>query len=177
MFEGLLSIVLGEHMAGKLFRPPVGSAGYQRSLTPNRRLYKTTDGYICVLIHTDKHWRKFFEAIGRQDLFQTDQRFSPRGHRAAKIDAVYAILSEILATRGRDEWLTVFETADIPASRMYCIDDIMHDDHLKAIGYFSDSPASQRRHDHLACRANGVVGVCPRSWSSCAATWRAHRAR
>jgi crotonobetainyl-CoA:carnitine CoA-transferase CaiB-like acyl-CoA transferase len=76
MFEGLLSIVLGEHMAGKLFRPPVGSAGYQRSLTPNRRLYKTTDGYICVLIHTDKHWRKFFEAIGRQDLFQTDQRFS-----------------------------------------------------------------------------------------------------
>lgn len=136
MFEGLLSIVLGEHLAGELFRPPVGPAGYQRSLTSNRRPYKTTDGYICILIYTDKHWRKFFEAIGEEDLFQTDQRFSSQGQRAANIDAVYATLSEILATRGTDEWLTLFE---IPASRMYSVDDILHDDHLKAIGYFSDS--------------------------------------
>lgn len=138
MYEGLLSVVLGEHLAGELFRPPIGPAGYQRSLSPNRRPYKTTDGHICVLIYTDKHWRKFFEAIGEHDLFETDQRFSSQGLRAANIDAVYAALSDILATRGTDEWLALFEVADIPAARMYSIDDILHDDHLAAIGYFRD---------------------------------------
>ena len=34
----------------------------------------------------------FCKAIGEEDLFQTDQRFSSQGQRAANIDAVYATL-------------------------------------------------------------------------------------
>src|SRR5690606_24717864 len=41
MFEGLLSILLGEHLAGKQFIPPAGPSGYQRSLARDRRPYRT----------------------------------------------------------------------------------------------------------------------------------------
>ncbi|CAM9766776.1 unnamed protein product [Phaeothamnion confervicola] len=135
MYEGLLSTVLGEHLAGKLFDPPQGPAGYQRSLTPNRRPYRTSDGYLCTLIYSDKQWKAFFAAIGQPGMFPGDARFSSQGARAANIDAVYGYLAGVLATRTTAEWLEVFARADLPASRMASIDDILADGHLAATGF------------------------------------------
>lgn len=136
MYEGLLSIVLGEHLAGRVFHPPAGPAGYQRSLTRDRRPYRTLDGYVCILIYTDKHWRKFFDAIGEPEMFEHDARFSTHGERTRRIDEVYGYLAGVIATRSTAEWLELFERTDIPAARMYSIDDILEDEHLAAIGYF-----------------------------------------
>ncbi len=136
MFEGFLSMVLGEHLAGRLFDPPLGEAGYARSLTPNRRPYRTSDGYLCTLIYTDKHWKAFLAAIGQAALFETDARFSSQGARAANIDAVYGYLSGVLATRTTAAWLTLFAAADLPAARMASIDDVLSDAHLCATGFF-----------------------------------------
>lgn len=80
MFEGMLSVVLGEHLGGRTFVPPTAGAGYERSLSPDRRPYRTTDGYICALVYTDKHWRKFFEEIGQPETFQ-DAGFCSQGAR------------------------------------------------------------------------------------------------
>lgn len=140
MFEGMLSIVLGEHLAGELFDPPIGSVGYQRSLAMDRRPYETKDGFICVMVYNDKQWRAFFDAIGQPEVFAADLRFASQGSRLEHIDHVYGYLSNILRARTTDEWLAVCETADIPAARMYSLQDILSDEHLAAIGYF------QRRH-------------------------------
>ena len=37
--------------------------GYSRMLAPGRRPYRTRDGWICVLVYTDKHWRRFFAGM------------------------------------------------------------------------------------------------------------------
>jgi crotonobetainyl-CoA:carnitine CoA-transferase CaiB-like acyl-CoA transferase len=137
MYEGLLSIVLGEHLAGRVFHPPEGPAGYQRSLTRDRRPYRTLDGHVCILIYTDKHWRKFFEEIGEPEMFERDARFSTHGERTRRIDEVYGYLAKVIATRSTAEWLALFERADIPAARMYSMEDILADEHLAAIGYFN----------------------------------------
>jgi crotonobetainyl-CoA:carnitine CoA-transferase CaiB-like acyl-CoA transferase len=139
MFEGMLSVVLGEHLAGRLFAPPEGSAGYQRSLTRDRRPYRAKDGYVCTLIYTDKHWRNFFDAIGEPETFQNDARFASQGARLKHIDEVYGYLSGVISTRTTREWLDLFGQADIPAARMYSIDDVLGDEHLAAIGYFQKS--------------------------------------
>ena len=139
MYEGLLAVVLGEHLAGRVFHPPEGPAGYQRSLSRDRRPYRTRDGYVCILIYTNKHWKKFFDAIGEPEMFERDARFSTHGERTRRIDEVYAYLAAVIATRSTAEWLELFESADIPAARMYAIEDILADEHLAAIGYFQRS--------------------------------------
>jgi crotonobetainyl-CoA:carnitine CoA-transferase CaiB-like acyl-CoA transferase len=139
MFEGLASVVLGEHLAGRLFVPAEGPEGYQRSLTAGRRPYRTLDGYICILIYTDKQWRKFLALVGEPQRFENDARFSSQGNRLRHIDEVYGYLGSAIATRTTAEWLELLEAADIPAARMYSIDDILADEHLAAIGYFTEA--------------------------------------
>jgi crotonobetainyl-CoA:carnitine CoA-transferase CaiB-like acyl-CoA transferase len=143
MYEGLLSIILGEHLAGSMFIPPVGAAGYSRSLAHNRKPHRTLDGYICTLIYTDKHWRSFFEVIGQPQQFENDTRFSSQGERLKNIDAVYGYLAEALAKRSTAEWMDALGAADIPAARMNSLDDILADEHLEAIGFLqtTDHPS------------------------------------
>ena len=136
MFESMVSFVLAEHMAGERFQPPIGEVGYPRSLSRNRRPFRTRDGHICVLVYNDKQWRKFFELIGRSEVFESDVRFQTQRQRIANIDYVYGYLAEVLETRETGTWMRLFESADIPAANMYSIDDILSDQHLNAIGFF-----------------------------------------
>ena len=135
MFEGMLSIVLGEHMAGRLYEPASAPPGYQRSLARDRRPYETADGHLCVLVYNDKHWRHFFAAIGQPEVFEQDARFSSQGSRLEHIEHVYGFLGDIFRTRRTDEWLSLLEAADIPCARMYSIEDILNDPHLTQTGY------------------------------------------
>jgi len=105
-------------------------------LTPYRRPYATKDGYVCVLIYNDKHWRTFFEMIGRPDML-ADARFASAEGRSRNFDAVYGFVAEELARRTTDEWLQALERADIPVQRMNSLEDILRDPHLAAIGYFT----------------------------------------
>jgi crotonobetainyl-CoA:carnitine CoA-transferase CaiB-like acyl-CoA transferase len=135
MFESLLQSVLGEHMGGYTFQPQLGEAGYTRMLSKHRRPYETRDGYVCVLMYNDKHWKAFFEMIGRQDKL-ADARFASAEGRGQNFDAVYGFVADEMHKRTTEEWLAALEQADIPVQRMNSLADIMRDPHLNAIGYF-----------------------------------------
>ena len=60
MFETMAQFVLGDHMAGRSFEPPIGPPGYSRLLSPDRRPYQTSDGFVCALVYSDKQWNAFF---------------------------------------------------------------------------------------------------------------------
>ena len=74
MFETMANFVLIDHLGGLTFDPPLDHGGYARLLAPERRPYRTKDGYLCALIYNDKQWRSFFHAIGRPDM--EDDRFA-----------------------------------------------------------------------------------------------------
>ena len=135
MFEHLLQIVLGEHLGGHTFEPQHGEAGYARMLAPDRRPYRTKDGYVCTLIYNDKQWRAFFDVIGQPEKFN-DPRFSNQEIRSKHYPEAYAFVAEELKKRSTAEWLEALEGADIPVQRMNGIDDIVADPHLAATGYF-----------------------------------------
>ena len=135
MFESLSQFVLGDHMGGKTFEPPIGDAGYARLIAPHRRPYGTRDGYLCVLIYNDKHWRNFFEAIDRNDL-KDDPRFCDHTSRAANIRDVYQFVADIMLTRTTAEWQTLLEKADIPNTPMHTMDSLIDDPHLNSSGFF-----------------------------------------
>ena len=145
MFEGMAHLVLGDHLGGATFEPPMGPTGYARLLAPHRRPYATADGYICLLIYNDKHWRNFFDLIGRPDLSR-DPRFCTPGARAAHFSEVYAFVAEVIATRPSQDWLDALARADIPASQLYTIDGLLQDEHLAATGFIHemDHPSEGR---------------------------------
>ena len=70
MFETMAGFVMGDHMGGLTYEPPLDKGGYARHLSRDRRPYKTSDGYICVIVYNDKQWDNFFKATGRDDLRQ-----------------------------------------------------------------------------------------------------------
>jgi crotonobetainyl-CoA:carnitine CoA-transferase CaiB-like acyl-CoA transferase len=136
MFESLLQSVLGEHLGGYTYVPQVGEGGYRRMLTPYRRPYQTKDGYVCVLIYNDKHWKTFFQMIGRADMAR-DPRFASAEGRSQNYDAVYGLVADEMLKQTTAHWLAAFERADIPVQRMNSLEDILRDPHLEAIGYFT----------------------------------------
>ena len=114
MFERMVGFVLADHLYGCIFDPPVGSSGYPRQLAPQRRPYKTRDGYICVMPYIDRQWASFFEMIGQPELID-DARFKNMAARTENIREVYQILADALLEKTTDEWLPLLEQADIPA--------------------------------------------------------------
>jgi crotonobetainyl-CoA:carnitine CoA-transferase CaiB-like acyl-CoA transferase len=151
MFEALTQFVLGDHLAGLSFEPPLdegGKGGYGRLLTPHRRPYGTRDGFLCVLIYNDKHWQSFFKAIGDPGQMSTDPRFKSHQERSANIDWVYGQVAEILRGRTTAEWRQLLDQADIPNMPINSPQDLLNDAHLKAVGFFTqvDHPSEGQVH-------------------------------
>ncbi len=134
MFEVMTQFVLGDHLGGRAFDPPLGPAGYNRLQAADRRPYETTDGYISALVYTDGHWRRFFELIGRSADFDADPRFHDHATRTRSYDAVYAFLAAEMRKRATAEWEAGFARHDIPFAPMHSVDSLLDDPHLQAVG-------------------------------------------
>jgi crotonobetainyl-CoA:carnitine CoA-transferase CaiB-like acyl-CoA transferase len=135
MFETMANFVLIDHLGGLTFDPPLDHGGYARLLAPERRPYRTRDGYLCALIYNDKQWRSFFAAIGRPGM--QDERFRDHASRIRHIREIYAEVAEIFATRTTAEWMALLEDADIPYTPLRTVEGILDDPHLAATGFFS----------------------------------------
>ncbi len=136
MFETLASFWLTEHLFGATWTPERGEMGYDRIINEFRKPFPTSDGYICALPYTDKHWVAFFEIAERPDL-ATD-RFVDRNERAKHFDELYQILGALLKHRTTAEWLEMFDKADIPAMPVRTLEELLDDPHLQATGFFTE---------------------------------------
>jgi crotonobetainyl-CoA:carnitine CoA-transferase CaiB-like acyl-CoA transferase len=137
MFESLTQFVLGDHMAGRTFDPPIGPMGYSRLLAEHRNPYATKDGYLCLLIYNDKQWRSFFRLLGREEMFEQDERFATQRSRSENFDQAYAFIAGEIRTRTSAQWLAALTEADIPVMPLNSLEDLMNDPHLNATGFFS----------------------------------------
>jgi len=136
MFETLAHMVLGDHLCGRTFEPPADPVRYERMLAPHRVPYATKDGHVCVLVYNDKQWRSFFRLVGREELFDSDLRFSSQEARSRNINEVYAFVAEQMAMRTSAEWLRLLKEADIPSAPLNSVDDVIDDPHLAESGFF-----------------------------------------
>ena len=137
MYETLVGFTLLEQWGGLAFVPPAGPSGYARLRSPFRRPYRTTDGLVSVVVYHGGHWRRFLEFIGRVELLE-DERFRSVQARTENIDELYALLESHVAQRSTIEWLEIFAELDIPAVRVASIDDLIHDQHLRAVDFFQE---------------------------------------
>jgi crotonobetainyl-CoA:carnitine CoA-transferase CaiB-like acyl-CoA transferase len=136
MFETMSQFVLSDHIGGSAFAPSEGSMGYKRLLSRTRGPYPTKDGYLALVVYTNKHWEAFSQLIGQPDLMTTDPRFKDQESRTQHAQEVGAFLSAQLPARGNAEWLELLHGIDIPACPVNGIDDLLTDPHLNAVGFF-----------------------------------------
>lgn len=133
MFEIMSQFVLTDHIGGHCFEPPIGPPGYNRLLSPDRRPYRTKDGFISALVYTDDHWRKFFELIGRPEEFRRSAMFHDHATRTRSYDEVYQFLAEEMKTKTTAQWQDALERFDIPWAPTHSVEDLIDDPHLHAV--------------------------------------------
>src|SRR5688572_31650145 len=168
MWEHLLQIVLSDHLGGYTYEPQHGEPGYARILTPDRRPYQTSDGYVCALIYNDKQWKAFAEIIGKPEIMARPE-FATQEARSQNYKGAYAMVAEEMKKRSTAFWIEALERGDIPVQKMNTLDDIVSDPHLGAIGYLqlTDHPSEGRIR---------MLAV-PSEWSESKPEYRRHAPR
>ena len=140
----------------------------------DRRPYKTSDGYICVIVYNDKQWENFFKATGRDDL-RSDPKFATFAGRAANIDIVYAELARILETRTTAEWTEILEKADVPVMPMHDLESLLAGSAYRRDRFLPRRRSSDRGPDPQHEGVGDVVGDAGRADAAGAAPERAQR--
>lgn len=138
MFEAVSAFLLNEHLSGATFSAD-GKPGYPRILSPDRRPYRTADGWIAVLPYTEQQWRRFFEEIGRPEI-GTEPWFADARTRQARISELYAIVAAALTARTTGEWLDALSARDVPCARVNGLADLLDDPHLADVAFFRPDP-------------------------------------
>ena len=136
MLECVTSFLLVEHMYDQTFDPPTGQWGYIRVVNPNRKPFKTKDGYIGLLPYTDRQWDQFFEAAGMGEAIAKDPRFADYFTRMKHISELYGLVEQAAATKTTQEWLDALKPLSIPVVKTNRLDDLPDDPHLKAVDFF-----------------------------------------
>lgn len=134
MFEAMVAFNLNEHLSGATFGDNADT-GYQRTMTPNRRPYRTADGWIGVLPYTPVHWAKVLTEIGLGHV-PDEPWFKDPTERSRNFDRLYGFLAEALPSRTSANWIATFERLDVPSAPVRSVTDLLADPHLTAVGMF-----------------------------------------
>ncbi len=138
MFETMAQFVLSDHIGGAAFAPSEGPMMYKRLLSRTRGPYPTADGYLALVVYTNKHWESFSALIGQPDLMKTDPRFRSQESRTQNAQEVGAFLAAQLTAHSTAKWLELLHGIDIPACPVNSVEDLLNDPHLLAVDFFSD---------------------------------------
>lgn len=137
MMKSMVSFLMVEQLAGRSYLPPLGGTGYDRLLSPYRRLFKTKDGYIGVLPYNGNHWSKFLKFVDREDIAEAGWIQDPVS-RSENVSKLYEIVAETMPSRTSEEWIFELRHLDIPCGAVNELSDLIDDEHLSDVGLFSE---------------------------------------
>ena len=137
MYETMTSFVLVEHLYGHHLPGKSDEIRYPRVLTEWRKPYQTSDGHVCMMPYTDKHWWTFFSETGHPEL-AIDPRFTSISLRTRHIATLYELAGKIVANQPTRFWLDFCDTHQIPAAAANRLEDLESDPHLTSVGFFND---------------------------------------
>lgn len=126
-------------------------ANYLASGTPPKRwgnahpnivpyqTFATADGHIIVAVGNNSQYRRFCEIGGRPEL-ASDERFATNPMRVKHRDILVPILTEMVKTRTRQEWITLLEAAGVPCGPINKLDEVFANPQVVARGMRIDTP-------------------------------------
>jgi crotonobetainyl-CoA:carnitine CoA-transferase CaiB-like acyl-CoA transferase len=113
---------------------PVGS-GHQ-SVVPYRA-FKASDDWFVIAVFTEKFWKLFAKAIGREEL-DKDPRFVSNPERCIHRKELFDILDKHFLLKTAREWLKILDEAGVPAAPINKLDRTYQDPQLLARNMVTD---------------------------------------
>ncbi|MEI2608828.1 MAG: CoA transferase [Candidatus Promineifilaceae bacterium] len=93
--------------------------------------FRARDGYFAFACGNDGQWRKFCEAVGRPE-WTTDERYATNTARVQHRTEVVALLSELLCTRDKAEWMALCDQIGIPNGPINDVAQVFVDPQVQA---------------------------------------------
>ncbi|MEM7069096.1 MAG: CoA transferase [Pseudomonadota bacterium] len=137
MMECMVSFTMLENLYGHAFVPPQEPIAYTRSINPNRKPYKTKDGYIAIMPYSNANWQCFFELGGMPELMN-DPRYSTYQERTKNITDLYKQMEVIALQRTTDEWMEVLAEKNVPCMRVHSLESVLQDPQLRDTGFLEE---------------------------------------
>lgn len=121
---------------GRLAPPPARTD----TANPLFNSYQAGDGQWFWLIGAEaqRHWPELLAVAGDSRL--DDERFASVRGRRTHASEVIAILDEVFARRGRDEWAEAFDEHGVWWAPVNSVEDLLEDPQAIAAGVFVDIP-------------------------------------
>jgi crotonobetainyl-CoA:carnitine CoA-transferase CaiB-like acyl-CoA transferase len=112
-----------------------------RSLTTSpRNVYETSDGrFIAISASIQTMAERLFRAIGRADMID-DPKFRTNTDRVRNLDECDGIVAAWIMERTQAEGMAVFEAAEVTATPIYDMDQLLEDPHVQERGVFVEAP-------------------------------------
>jgi crotonobetainyl-CoA:carnitine CoA-transferase CaiB-like acyl-CoA transferase len=106
-------------------------------------VYGTSDGrFIAISASIQAMAERLFRAIGRADMID-DPRFRTNTDRVRNIDACDGVVADFIAARTLEENMRIFQDAEVTATPVYDIDQLMDDPHVGARGVLVETPDAE----------------------------------
>lgn len=107
-------------------------SGNLASYTAPSNMYRSADGqHFTLVASSDAIFRRLCQATGLRRLLQ-DDRFTSNPARVRNCLELDAVLAEWFGSHSYAEVAQVLNSAEVPFSKAYTIDDILADDHFQA---------------------------------------------
>ena len=144
----------GVRVEASLFDTSVGLLGYilqgfwKTGIEPERpgsshdslcpyEVFPTGDKPILLGVANDSLWRKFCAVAGAPSLGD-EPRFATNPNRVSNRQEVVAAVTALLATRGRDSWMSSLGEAGIPCSPVQTLGEMAAHPHTLASGLIQE---------------------------------------
>src|ERR1700761_8449899 len=140
LLDPLFSFIATEAAIYRLTGTVRERTGSRSETTSPRNVFRTKDGrYIAISASIQAMAERLFRAIGREDMI-TDPRFATNTDRVRHIDECDGIVATWIAERSLADNMAVFEAAEVTATPIYEVDQLLDDPHVAARGVLVEAP-------------------------------------
>jgi crotonobetainyl-CoA:carnitine CoA-transferase CaiB-like acyl-CoA transferase len=101
-----------------------GPSGSAHVLTAPYQAFRARDGWINVGGANQANWERIAEVLGHPE-WRDDPRFATNTARMQNLEALSVLISDILSTRTRDEWMAAFDAAGVPVGPVHSIGEAL----------------------------------------------------
>jgi crotonobetainyl-CoA:carnitine CoA-transferase CaiB-like acyl-CoA transferase len=101
-----------------------GAAGSAHLLTAPYQAFRARDGWINVGGANQANWTRIAEVVAHPE-WRDDPRFATNSARMQNREALAELMNDALASRSRDEWITAFDSAGVPAGPVHSIGEAL----------------------------------------------------